>query len=71
MQEMGEVHPISRAEFCRRLNEMDISSNVRTLRLDIEVMQENGFEIMSYLKDKEKFTMFQSTSSQCQNKDTD
>ena len=34
---------------------MGISSNVRTLSLDIEVMQDNGFEIMSYLKDKEKF----------------
>ena len=50
-----ETHPISRVEFCRRLNEMGISSNVRTLSLDIEVMQKNGFEIMSYLKDKEKF----------------
>lgn len=48
-------HPISRIELCRRLNEMGISSNVRTLSLDIEVMQENGFEIMSFLKDKEKF----------------
>lgn len=54
-KETDETHPISRVELCRRLNEMGISSNVRTLSLDIEVMQENGFEIMSYLKDKEKF----------------
>lgn len=54
-KETDEAHPISRVELCRRLNEMGISSNVRTLSLDIEVMQENGFEIMSYLKDKEKF----------------
>ena len=48
-------HPISRVELCRRLNEMGISSNVRTLSKDIDVMQNNGFEIMSFLKDKEKF----------------
>lgn len=54
-KETDETHPISRVELCRRLNEMGISSNVRTLSLDIEAMQENGFEIMSYLRDKEKF----------------
>ncbi len=54
-KETDESHPISRMELCRRLNEMGISSNVRTLSLDIEVMQENGFEIESFLKDKEKF----------------
>ena len=54
-KETDESHPISRVELCRRLNEMGISSNVRTLSLDIEVMQDNGFEIMSYLKDKETF----------------
>ena len=47
-KETDETHPISRVELCRRLNEMGISSNVRTLSLDIEAMQENGFEIMSY-----------------------
>ena len=54
-KETDEVHPISRIELCSRLNEMGISSNVRTLSSDIEVMKENGFEIMSFMKDKEKF----------------
>lgn len=54
-KETDEDHPISRMELCRRLNEMGISSNVRTLSLDIEVLADNGFEIMSFLKDKEKF----------------
>lgn len=53
-RETDENHPISRTEFCKRLNEMGISSNVRTLSLDIEVLTENGFEIMSFL-DKERF----------------
>ena len=33
-KETDEAHPISRVELCRRLNEMGISSNVRTLSLD-------------------------------------
>lgn len=53
-RETDENHPISRTELCKRLNEMGISSNVRTLSLDIEVLTENGFEIMSFL-DKERF----------------
>lgn len=53
--ETDESHPISRRDLCDRLNELGISSNVRTLSKDIEVLQENGFEIMSYLKDKERF----------------
>lgn len=54
-KETDEDHPISRVELCRRLNEMGISSNVRTLSEDIKVLTANGFEVMSYLKDKEKF----------------
>ena len=54
-KETDENHPISRMELCRRLNEMDISSNVRTLSQDIEVLRDNGFEIESFLKDKERF----------------
>ena len=53
--ETDENHPISRRDLCNRLNELGISSNVRTLSLDIEVLQENGFEVMSFLKDKERF----------------
>ena len=37
-KETDEDHPISRVELCKRLNEMGISSNVRTLSLDIEVL---------------------------------
>ena len=54
-KETDDDHPISRVELCRRLNGMSISSNVRTLSLDIKVLTDNGFEIMSFLKDKEKF----------------
>lgn len=54
-RETDEDHPISRAALCKRLNEMGISSNVRTLSRDIEVLNSNGFEIMNFLKDREKF----------------
>ena len=54
-KETDEDHHISRVELCRRLNEMGISSNVRTLSEDIKVLTANGFEVMSFLKDKEKF----------------
>lgn len=54
-KETDEDHPISRVELCRRLNEMNISSNVRTLSEDIKVLTDNGFEIESFLKDKEKY----------------
>ena len=53
--ETDEDHPISRVALCRRLNEMNIPSNVRTLSLDIEALQQNGYEIMSFLRSKERF----------------
>ena len=54
-RETDEDHPISRVDLCKRLNDLGISSNVRTLSSDIEVMVNNGFEIMSFMKGKEKF----------------
>ena len=54
-KETDENHPISRVELCRRLNDMGISSNVRTLSLDIEAMTSNGFEIMSFIKERERW----------------
>lgn len=54
-QETDEDHPISRRELCRRLNEMGISSNVRTLSIDIEDLQSAGFEVESFKRGKEKF----------------
>ncbi len=54
-KETDENHPISRRKLCQTLKDMGISSNVRTLSKDIETLSENGFEIMSFLKEKEKF----------------
>ena len=53
-RETDEDHPISRRELCRRLNEMGISSNVRTLSLDIEELTVGGYEIISRKQGKEK-----------------
>ena len=49
-KETDEQHPVSRRNLCDKLNEMGISSNVRTLSLDIKVLQDNGFEVMSFMK---------------------
>lgn len=54
-KETDNEHAMSRTNLCQRLNDMGISSNVRTLSKDIDVLNSNGYEIMSYLKDKEKF----------------
>ena len=53
-RETDEDHPISRRELCRRLNEMGISSNVRTLSLDIEELTVGGYKIISRKQGKEK-----------------
>ena len=54
-KETDEQHPISRIKLCKKLNDMGISNNTRSLSLDIGVLIANGYEIMSYLVDKEKF----------------
>ena len=54
-KETDEQHPISRIRLCRQMNEMGISSNVRTLSLDIKVLNDNGYQVLSYMKDKERF----------------
>lgn len=54
-KETDSEHAISRTVLCQRLIDMGISSNVRTLSKDIDMLNANGYEIMSYLKDKEKF----------------
>ncbi len=54
-RETDEDHPISRVDLCKRLNEMGISSNVRTLTLDIRELTKNGYEVMSFMRDRERF----------------
>lgn len=48
-------HPISRQNLCKRLNDMGISSNLRTLSLDIETLNDAGYEIMENQVGHEKF----------------
>ena len=53
--ETDEDHPISRQTLCDRLNEMGISSNVRTLSKDIAVLNEFGYEIISEMRKHERY----------------
>ena len=52
-QETDEDHPITTSEICRRLGEMGISCERRTVGKDMKVLREQGFEIMSELKGHE------------------
>ena len=45
-QETDEQHPMTKAEACRRLGEMGISCDPRTMTRDIKVLHEFGYEIM-------------------------
>lgn len=53
-KETDADHPISRRTLCRTLIDMGISSNVRTLSKDIDTLRENGFDVKSYLREKER-----------------
>ena len=48
-------HPISRQDLCQRLNDMGISSNLRTLSLDIETLNDAGYEVMENQVGHEKY----------------
>ncbi len=54
-EETDKDHPISRIDLCKRLNEMGISSNVRTLSLDIAVLNSNGYKVESFLRKNERY----------------
>ncbi len=54
-RETDEDHPISRQDLCRKLNEMQIPSNPRTLSLDIDLLNEYGYEVMSYKKEHRRY----------------
>ena len=48
-------HPISRQDLCQRLNDMGISSNLQTLSLDIEMLNDAGYEVMENQVGHEKY----------------
>ena len=48
-------HPVSRQDLCKRLNDMGISSNLRTLSLDIGTLNYAGYEIMESQVGHEKY----------------
>lgn len=52
-QETDENHPITTSEICRRLGEMGISCERRTVGKDMKLLRQQGYEIMSELKGHE------------------
>lgn len=53
-QETDEQNPLTTSELCRRLEQMHISCDRRTLSKDIALLNEEGFEVMSTQVGKEK-----------------
>ena len=53
-QETDEQHPLRASEICSRLVSIEISCDRRTLTKDINVMNEQGFEVMSVMMGHEK-----------------
>ena len=55
LQETDEEHPISRGELCRRLGENGTPCHVRTISRDVALLNESGYEVMSFMHDHEKY----------------
>ena len=53
-QETDEQHPLTTMALCARLQDMGITCDRRTLAKDIQLLNEQGFEIMSRYIGKEK-----------------
>lgn len=55
LQETDEEHPISRLELCRRLEEQGVPCHVRTISRDVDLLNKSGYEVMSFMRDHERF----------------
>ncbi len=54
-KETDENHGITRTELSEKLNGMGVSSNPRTVSEDIRELNRNGYEVMYYRVNKEKY----------------
>lgn len=54
-KETDEEHPISRMELCRKLGEQGVPCHVRTISRDVALLNESGYEVMSFMRDHEKY----------------
>lgn len=53
-QETDEQHPLTTNEICKRLNAMNISCDRRTLAIDVQTLNEQGYEVQSCQVSKAK-----------------
>ncbi len=53
-RETDEDHPLRTGEICERLRKMNITCDPRTLHRDMKLLNEWGYEVMSYLVNHEK-----------------
>ncbi len=54
MKESDEKHPIRTKDLCKRLDDMDIPCDRRTLSQDIDLLNKTGFEVLYYKVGHEK-----------------
>lgn len=54
-KETDEEHPISRTELCRRLGEQGAPCHPRTISRDIALLNDSGYEVLSFVRDHEKY----------------
>ena len=46
-QESDELHPMTTSQICKRMEEMDIPCDRRTLSVDAQILNDWGFEVMT------------------------
>ena len=55
LKETDEEHPISRLELAENMKEQGVPCHVRTISRDVELLNELGYEVMSFMRDHEKY----------------
>lgn len=55
LKETDEKHPISRRELARQMSDQGIACHIRTISRDIALLNESGYEIISFMKDRERY----------------
>ena len=53
--ETDEARPLTKTQICQRMAELGVPLNPRTVERDVKALEEFGFEVITYIKDREKY----------------
>lgn len=53
--ETDEARPLTKTQICQRMAELGVPLNPRTVERDVKALGEFGFEVVTYIKDREKY----------------